>query len=424
MSGLEAAAIARSVVAVTRELRHAVAALGVLNDQNGKMVDEVLVTWFRAPHSYTAEDVVEISCHGAPVILHFCLERCFASGARPAEPGEFTLRAFLNGRIDLPQAEAVRDLIESTTLHQARTAARQLGGSVARQVAPLKAQLVQLIALLEAGIDFAEDDIAVAVHSEIVSRMDPLITGVRVMADSYGYGRLVHPGFTIALVGRPNSGKSSLFNRLIGRERAIVADVPGTTRDVVSEVAQIDGIPVTLADTAGIRETSEVVEGLGIERSWVALADADLVLVVIDGSSPHHAADSELVARTRASGPSLVVANKSDLPGFSAGSAEIAVSALRGTGIPELRAAILRAIAPEGSPSNPESAVTSARQAALLRECLVMLEKASQAVESSIPHEMLLLDLYGALQPLDAITGATTADDILNRIFSSFCIGK
>ena len=382
-------------------------------------IDEVVVAFFAAPRSYTAEDVVEISCHGSPVVLRFALERALEAGARLAEPGEFTLRAFLNGRIDLPRAEAVRDLIESTTVYQARVAAQQVNGSVSRRIAPLKEQLLELIALLEAGIDFAEDDISVAPAEELLRRIAPIHTGIRRLAESFQYGGLVHAGFTLAIVGRPNVGKSSLFNRLLEQDRAIVTDIPGTTRDLVSETAAIGGIPVKLCDTAGIRASSETVESLGIERSWQAIADADLTLVVIDLAQGVTAEDRELMARAP---KMLVAANKCDLPhGVVEG---IAVSAKTGEGIPRLRDVILQAVAPRAAFEQETGFITSVRHERLLVESAEFLEKARAAVEAGIPHEMLLLDLYAALRPIDAITGATTADDILNRIFSTFCIGK
>jgi tRNA modification GTPase len=404
------------------------AQLAALLDRGGHAIDRVIVTFFESPRSYTAEDVVEISCHGSPVVLRHAVERALEAGARLAEPGEFTLRAFLNGRIDLPQAEAVRDLIEATTLYQARVAAQQAAGSVSRRIAPLKEQLLELIALLEAGIDFAEDDVSVAPPAEILRRLAPILEGVRHLAASFQYGGLVRQGLTLAIVGRPNVGKSSLFNRLLEQDRAIVTDIPGTTRDVVSETAAIGGIPVKLYDTAGVRESTELVESLGIERTYQAMADADLTLVVLDLSQPITSEDESLIARASAT-RHLVVGNKSDLSpgsagGLAAGLFSIPVSALTGEGIPQLREAILNAVAPEGAFQQETGFITSLRHEQLLRESAACLEKARAAVQSAIPHEMLLLDLYGALRPIDAITGATTADDILNRIFSTFCIGK
>jgi len=396
-----------------------------LLDAEGRIVDQVVVTYFARPLSYTAEDVIEISCHGSPVVLRHAVARALDAGARLAEPGEFTLRAFLNGRIDLPQAEAVRDLIESTTLYQARIAAQQAGGSVSRRIAPLKEQLLELIALLEAGIDFAEDDVSVAPAAEILRRLAPVTEGVARLADSFAFGELVREGLTLAIVGRPNVGKSSLFNRLLGQERAIVTGIPGTTRDVVSEVAAIHGIPVKLFDTAGIRDGEGLVETLGIQRSFQAMADADLTLVVLDLSAPVADEDHELVARARRQGRSIVAGNKCDLPRRAEEMDGVyAVSALTGEGIEALREAAFRAVAPAGGPEVETGFITTMRHERLLRESLEYLEKAATAVARNIPHEMLLLDLYSALRPIDAITGATTADDILNRIFSTFCIGK
>jgi tRNA modification GTPase len=391
-------------------------------------VDQVLVAFFQAPRSYTAEDVVEISCHGSPVVLRYAVERALQAGARLADPGEFTLRAFLNGRIDLPRAEAIRDLIEATTLYQARIAAQQAGGSVSRRIAPLKEQLLDLIALLEAGIDFAEDDVSVATAGEILRRLAPVLEGVSRLAASFQYGGLVRAGLTLAIVGRPNVGKSSLFNRLLEQDRAIVASAPGTTRDTVSETASIGGIPVKLYDTAGIREGAELVESLGIERSFQAMADADLTLVVVDVSQPLDDEDRALIAHAGRQGHHLVAANKCDLIRGQAGPEgtppPISVSALTGEGIAQLREAILEALAPKGAFEQETGFITSLRHEQLLRESAGYLAKAGAAVEAGIPHEMLLLDLYSALQPIDAITGATSADDILNRIFSTFCIGK
>jgi tRNA modification GTPase len=395
-----------------------------LLDTEGHVIDEVVATFFQKPHSYSAEDLIEISCHGAPLVLRYAVERALAAGARLAAPGEFTLRAYLNGRIDLPQAEAVRDLIEATTLYQARIAAQQTGGSVSRRIAPFKEQLVELIALLEAGIDFAEDDVAVASREEILGRLHLLGAGVCRLAESFQYGHMVHAGLTLAIVGRPNVGKSSLFNRLLEQDRAIVTDIPGTTRDLVSETAAIAGIPVKLYDTAGIRQSAELVESKGIERSYQAMADADLTMVVIDLSQPEAAEDRELIARAARQGRCLVAGNKCDLPPAQGGEGTIRVSALTDEGIASLRQAILQSVAPQGAAQQEAGFITSLRHEQLLRECARYLEKAKAATEAAIPHEMLLVDLYAALDPLDAITGATTADDILNRIFSTFCIGK
>jgi len=427
LSGSNARTISESILHFPRVhvWRTWSSALADLPDEHARAVDQVVVTYFERPQSYTAEDVVEISCHGSPVVLRYCVERALAAGARLAEPGEFTLRAYVNGRIDLPQAEAVRDLIEATTLYQARIAAQQVAGSISRRIAPVKEQLLELISLLEAGIDFAEDDVSVAPPEEILRRLGPVEAGLARLAASFAYGNIVRSGLTLAIVGRPNVGKSSLFNRLLEQDRAIVTEIPGTTRDLVSEVAAIHGIPIKLVDTAGIRQGEGLVETLGIERSFQAMADADLTLVVIDLSQPMENADRELIDRAQGYGRFMVVANKSDLsPVNDAADWWMAVSALTGEGIEALRLGILNSVAPEGAIEQESGFITSLRHEKLLRESLQYLAKAREASQAHIPHEMLLLDLYSALRPIDAITGATTADDILNRIFSTFCIGK
>ncbi|HLH44966.1 MAG TPA: tRNA uridine-5-carboxymethylaminomethyl(34) synthesis GTPase MnmE [Bryobacteraceae bacterium] len=399
-------------------------ALASLPDRDGQPVDRVVASFFAAPKSYTAEDVVEISCHGSPAVLRYALERACECGARLAEPGEFTLRAYLNGRIDLPQAEAVRDLIEATTLYQARIAAQQAEGSVSRRLQPVKNQLLELIALLEAGIDFAEDDIDVASSEEILRRIQPISEAVSGLVASFAYGKFVHQGFALAIVGRPNVGKSSLFNRLLEQDRAIVTDIPGTTRDLVSETASLDGIPVKFVDTAGIRAGQDLVEKMGIERSYRAMADADLTLVVVDCSAPLEGEDRELIRRAREQGKFLVAANKCDLPGCLEIAGALPVSALTGEGMQALRNGIVETLAPRGRLEQEGGFITSLRHERLLKESGEALEQARIATGLGIPHEMLLLDLYAALRPIDAITGATTADDILNQIFSTFCIGK
>jgi tRNA modification GTPase len=400
---------------------------GRLLDDAGSLVDDVILTFFAKPRSYTAEDVVEISCHGSPAVLRFAVARALTLGARLAEPGEFTLRAFLHGRIDLPQAEAVRDLIEATTLHQARVAAQQTAGALAARVQPAKARLLDMIALLEAGIDFAEDDIGVASREDLLLRLEPIEGEVSRLTRSFAYGQILREGFTLAIVGRPNVGKSSLFNRLLEQERAIVTDIPGTTRDLVSEVTAVEGIPIRLVDTAGIREGEGLVETLGIERSFQAMADADLTVVVVDASVRFEDRDYELVARARAQGRFLVAANKSDLGGHVSAGA-IAVSALTGQGIDGLRRAIVDSIAPHDARDDAReqsgAIITNLRQESMLREAQTALSQARRALEENVPHEMLLLDLYTALTAIDGLTGKTTADDILNRIFSTFCIGK
>ena len=400
-------------------------------------IDEVVVTFFAKPHSYTTDDIIEISAHGSPVVLRRIVELCLGAGARLAEPGEFTMRAFLNGRIDLAQAEAVRDLIESQTLYQAKIAAQQLEGALSKRLQPIKQTLVELIAILEAGIDFAEDDVSVMPDSAILDRIAAIREPLNALAESFAYGKIVHEGLTLAIVGRPNVGKSSLFNQLVERERAIVTATPGTTRDPVSETVAIGGIPVQLVDTAGIRQALDEAESIGIRKSMEALADADLVLIVLDASQCATKGltkeDEELLGQAQ-NRPAIVIMNKCDLlEDQSAASrlfdssstvATLSVSALTGAGIAELRGEILRHIGGETGAQSEAGFLTNVRHQSLVLDSLAALETATAAIAAKVPHEMLLLDLYNALRPLDAITGATTNDDILNLIFSTFCIGK
>ena len=409
-------------------------------------IDEVVVTYFAHPHSYTTDDIVEISAHGSPVVLRHIVELALAQGARLAEPGEFTMRAFLNGRLDLTQAEAVRDLIDAQTLFQAKVAAQQMEGALSNRLKPIKQKLVDLIALLEAGIDFAEDDVSVAQDPTILDRIAQVKGPLVQLAATFTYGKIVHQGLTLAIVGRPNVGKSSLFNCLVERERAIVTAQPGTTRDLVSETVAIGGIPVELVDTAGIRRVPEnaEAESIGIKKSIEALADADLVLVVLDQSQPRNEEDEHLLRQVK-SRSAIVVENKSDLlsscgdgrlarpsraepgrvsPAEPNSPPRIPTSALTGEGIPALREAILRHVAGDQTTQTESGFLTSVRHQKLVTDALVSLDAATNAVAARVPHEMLLLDLYGALRPLDEITGATTTDDILNLIFSTFCIGK
>ena len=432
-----ACSIASRLVHLRQPLEAARARLAdVVDPENpGERIDEAVVTFFAAPHSYTSEDLVEISAHGSPVVLNLLVQRALDLGARLAEPGEFTQRAFLSGRLDLTQAEAVRDLIEAQTLTQARLAASQMGGALSHRAAPVKQALVELIALLEAGIDFAEDDVDVTAPREIDRRIGELIPPLDSLAASFARGRIVHDGLTLAIVGRPNAGKSSLFNRLVERDRAIVTATPGTTRDLVTERIALNGIPLELVDTAGLRETIEEVEQLGIARSREALADANIVLLVLDATQPLNEEEARLLAAIEER-PALVVLNKSDLagppekpdtPGTGHGlqpvrTRVLATSALTGEGIPALRDAIV-GLATGGAAAEP-GMLTSLRHHKAVATTLEALHDAARANASSIPHEMILIDLYRALWALDSLTGQTTPDDILNLIFSTFCIGK
>jgi tRNA modification GTPase len=428
-SGPQAAEIAVQLVALRQPLEHARARLAdVLDADNpdSAPIDQAVVTYFAEPNSYTAEDLVEIAAHGSPVVLDLLLRRALALGARLAEPGEFTQRAFLAGKLDLTQAEAVRDLIDAQTLTQARQAASQMGGALSHRVQPVKQSLVELIALLEAGIDFAEDDIDVTPQQEIARRIDHLTPPLTALENSFARGRVVHDGLTLAIVGRPNAGKSSLFNQLVERDRAIVTATPGTTRDLVTERIAIDGIPLELVDTAGLRETVEEIEQLGIARSREAIADAAIVLIVLDATQTLNEEERQLLA-TIEQRPALVALNKIDLAQQNGCKpvtppAAIPTSALTGEGIAALRTRIV-ALATGGAQPEP-GPLTNLRQQQAIATTRSALADAANANNSGIPHEMILLDLYRALWALDSLTGQTTPDDILNLIFSTFCIGK
>src|SRR5271165_3777371 len=347
-------------------------------------IDEVVVTYFAKPHSYTTDDIVEIAAHGSPVVLRHIVELCVAAGARLAEPGEFTMRAFLNGRIDLTQAEAVRDLIESQTLYQAQVAARQLEGGLSKRLQPTKQKLIELVAALEAGVDFAEDDVSVMADEQILARIAAIRTPLEELLASFAFGKIVHEGLTLAIVGRPNVGKSSLFNRLVERERAIVTATPGTTRDLVSETVSLGGIPVRLVDTAGIRTALDEAESIGVRKSMEAMADADIVLVVLDVSEfagGNFRPDSELVEKTQ-DRPRIVVCNKSDLltgdsdritsklPHNGQASPAVFTSALTGDGIEQLRSMILEKVRGDAGAEQESGLLTDARQQKLVEDAI------------------------------------------------------
>ena len=425
LSGVAARTIAIPLLKLRHPLASAQARFAEILDNTGETLDEAVVTFFERPHSYTSEDIVEIAAHGSPVLLDHLLRQYIAAGARLAEPGEFTQRAFISGRLDLTQAEAVHDLVEATTLHQARVAAQQLRGSLSRQISPIKEQLIGLIAALEAGIDFAEDDIDLLPTAEITSRIHAIQVPLTALEQTSSYGRIVREGFTLAIVGRPNVGKSSLFNRLVESDRAIVTSTPGTTRDLVTEHVSLEGIPVKLIDTAGLRETKDEAESIGIAKSREAMAEADVVLIVLDATKPIHKEDEAVIASLE-NRPLLIILNKSDLATSSLGNLSYPAretSALTGAGVPELRQAILSLLMKE-APTAETALLTNLRQQHAVSSALKALKRAQQAASITIPHEMILLDLYEALHAVDSLTGATTSDDILNLIFSRFCIGK
>lgn len=393
-----------------------------------EILDQVLLTCFPAPHSLTGEDVVEISCHGSPAVVRSIIDATLNLGAVLASPGEFTLRAVSNEKINLAQAEAIRDLIAAQTDAAVKQASRQLNGELSNALGPFKEKLVEVIVLLESALEFVEEDIPAPRIDEIERDLTVVSGGIEKLSRSYSAGRLLQEGIRVTITGRPNVGKSSLFNSLIERERAIVTDIPGTTRDTLSEAIDLEGIPVILTDTAGLRETTDGIETLGIERTRRAMGDSDLVLVVLDGSTELGPSDQELIAQT-ASARRLVVLNKSDLPNFKAASCcvdeleAINVSARTGEGLATLRAAILASLNSNGGEEG-SLLITNARHYDLLCSAQREIEVARTALRDRHSEELVLAPLHNALRFLGQITGETTTEDILSEIFATFCIGK
>lgn len=389
-------------------------------------IDRVVLTFFEAPRSYTGEDVAEISAHGNPRTLDRIVDLLVSTGARRAEPGEFTLRAVSNGKLDLAQAEAVRDFIAAQTERQARTAMLQLDGALSRKVRPIREALIALVAEIEAAIDFADDDVPPVSGRVLAERTDALGARIKAISTTFRAGRVLSEGVRLAIAGKPNAGKSSLFNALAEANRAIVTPVAGTTRDVLSEPVDIEGIPVKLMDTAGIRETCDAVESIGIERARETLAEADLVLVVLDLSRAWDSDDDRLL-ETLAGRPHLVLLNKCDLPAaWNAGRFPEAplVSATEGRGIDGLRSRIVDLLGMKRPSETEDFVVTSRRQYEGLEEASRSLFHAAAALLEDTPHEMVVLDLYAALSSVGQVSGEVTTEDILDRVFSTFCIGK
>ncbi|HEX8559200.1 MAG TPA: tRNA uridine-5-carboxymethylaminomethyl(34) synthesis GTPase MnmE [Pyrinomonadaceae bacterium] len=395
-----------------------------------EVIDRALITFFKSPHSYTGEDVVELSCHGSPPLLLRVLDSLLFFGARTADPGEFTMRAVASGRLTLTQAEAVRDLIDAQTHAAVRQAARQLGGELSTRLQPIKDALLEIIVPLESSLEFVEDDLPDDIARDISEKLSALAAKVDEMADSFRRGRLLKEGLRVALVGRPNVGKSSLFNKLLSSDRSIVTEIPGTTRDTISEVVNLEGIPVLITDTAGVRSSSDRIEQLGIERTRRAIADADLIVAVLDGSRPLTEEDKKIIEEA-AEGFCVIALNKSDLESFRTNNeaqidknlVSIPVSAKNGDGLQALCAEVIK---PFSANRLDESSfvITNARHYDLLRRTSGALNSAGELVQEGVSEEIVLSKLYEALSLLGEITGETTPEDILSQIFSSFCIGK
>ncbi|HEX8136421.1 MAG TPA: tRNA uridine-5-carboxymethylaminomethyl(34) synthesis GTPase MnmE [Pyrinomonadaceae bacterium] len=396
----------------------------------GEVLDRALVTFFKSPHSFTGEDVCELSCHGSPVLLRHLIDNILALDARLAEAGEFTLRALSNGRLNLSQAEAIRDLINARTNAAARQAARQLGGELSARLQPIKEALLDIIVPLESSLEFVEDDLPDVAFATLKVKLAALIGELETLSNTFRSGRLLREGLKVTLAGRPNVGKSSVFNSLLAADRAIVTDVPGTTRDSLSEVISLQGVPVLLTDTAGVRASADKVESLGIERARRAMADADLIVVIVDGSEPLTSEDEEVFADVAAS-PHIIALNKSDLDSFAhngfkvngEGSPVVHISAKTGAGLEALRAAILEPFASSEMQSDG-LLITDARHFDLLRRSQQALESSVTLLDERASEELVLVGLYNALRFLGEITGETTPEDILSQIFATFCIGK
>lgn len=402
----------------------------ILDPDNGEILDRAILTYFKSPQSYTGEDVVELSCHGSPPLLLSVVDSLLALGARAAEPGEFTMRALSNGRLNLTQAEAVRDLIDAQTHTAVRQAARQLGGELSARLRPVKDSLLEIIVPLESSLEFVEDDLPQDITDGIVRKLSALSDKLEELADTFRQGRLLKEGLRVTLVGRPNVGKSSLFNSLISYDRAIVTEIPGTTRDTLSEVINIDGVPILITDTAGVRESKDRIEQLGIERTRRAVTDSDLTVIVLDGSQTLTSEDKKIF--DDASDTHLLIAvNKSDLEDFSVNKARslanglpiISISAKNCDGLNELRAAIMEPFSTQQAYEN-SFVITSARHYDLLRHTSDLLRSTRTLFTNSVSEEIILAKLYEALRFLGEITGETTPEDVLSEIFSSFCIGK
>ena len=429
LSGPQSLEIARRLVhdeSFTPEANH-VQLKSVRDLESNEILDRALITYFKAPHSFTGEDVIELSCHGSPVLLRQLVDAILTLDARLAGPGEFTLRALAHGRLNLSQAEAVRDLINAQTSAAARQAARQMNGELSTFLQPLKDTLLDIIVPLESSLEFVEDDLPDVAFERISQKLSDLSSNLKKLAATFRAGRLLRDGLKVTLVGRPNVGKSSLFNGLLVVDRAIVTSVPGTTRDTLSEVVNIQGIPVLLTDTAGVRTSDDQIEALGVERTRRAIADADLVVVVLDNSEPLSTEDKEVLAGV-ADCLSLVVFNKSDLPAAvhtinNQSLNGLAVSAITGAGLEDLRAAIIGPFADRDS-HDTGLLITDARHYDLLRRAQSALVAADSSLAQHLSEELILVGLYDALRYLGEITGETTPDDVLSQIFATFCIGK
>ncbi|WP_075756567.1 tRNA uridine-5-carboxymethylaminomethyl(34) synthesis GTPase MnmE [Sporomusa sphaeroides] len=438
ISGSKAMAIAgklfisKSGKTVDSLLSHQVMYGHIIDPASGETVDEAILLSMRAPRSYTCEDVVEIHCHGGPVPLKRILDLTLVQGARLAEPGEFTKRAFLNGRLDLAQAEAVIDIIRSKTDASLKVAVGNLSGQLSEQVRALRHAVLRMIAQLEAAIDFPEEDIEEAAAADVAQLIAEAKSRLTTLLATAQTGRILREGLATVIIGKPNVGKSSLLNALLREKRAIVTDIPGTTRDIIEEYVNIGGIPLKIIDTAGIRDTADVVEKIGVERAKALVEQADLILLLLDSSaplSPEDRAVLELLPGKQA----IVLINKSDLPArleteevekYTGGRLVLKISVAREEGLAALEQAIVDMVY-GGQVSPGEAAfVNNVRHSAALRAALERLNDAEATIEAGMPSDCIVVDLREAWEKLGAVTGDTVGEDIIDQIFTQFCIGK
>ena len=402
---------------------------GTLLDREGLPIDRALATVSFGPHSYTGEDTAELQCHGSPMVLSMALDALYAAGARPAKPGEFTQRAFLNGRLDLPQAEAVADLLDARTDAAVHTAAGQLGGALSRAVEEVYDGLLDLMAHFHAVLDYPDEDIDPFRAAELSAALETASGQLSALLGTYDRGKYLARGVPCAIVGAPNAGKSSLLNALLGYDRAIVTPIPGTTRDTVEETLRLGGVLLHMADTAGLRDTDDQVERLGVERSRRAMEEAGLILVVLDRSRPATEEDRALVRRAVELAPTILVLNKSDLPPALDVTKEldlapaVPVSAKTGAGLEDLGARVA-AVFPQAGAGEAGAVLTNARQAEAAQRALEALTAARTGFEAGITPDAVLTDVEAALAALGDLTGRTVREDVVDRIFSRFCVGK
>ncbi len=413
------------------QLQPARPTLGVFWGSRQNHLDQVLITFFQRPVSFTGEDVVEISCHGSPVVVRQIVETMLEAGARLAEPGEFTQRAFLNGKMDLAQAEGLRDLIESRTAFQAKLAAEQLQGALSFRLAPLKEEIVRVVCHIETALEFVEEEVEPQTRQELAAALQKVDRELQELEESFALGRIVLEGATATIAGKTNVGKSCMFNGLLNQDRAIVTDIPGTTRDLLAETIDLDGIPTRLVDTAGIREAQDRVEQLGVEKSLESVGKSDAVMFVLDGSRPFEQEDWRIWELVREL-PCLLVVNKEDLPRRlkvpapveAACQSTVSISALKRTRLQELREALLGVLLPERAAEKETAPLTDIRHKRCIQAARQHLQAGIQAYQSGLSEEFPLYDFRKALTALGQITGETTVEDILDQIFSTFCIGK